>query len=115
MSLGNKFARNVVICGADNALSSHTDNRKINFIVLCEGQTDGINDSTGAPEKALNIKCSKTKAKFFKKPTLFNKLNTDEYNQGLRCYPFMINVSGCNGSYNTLDFYSNRICVLDKT
>ena len=30
-SFGNKFARNVVIFGSDNILSSHADNRKINF------------------------------------------------------------------------------------
>ena len=40
------FARSVVIFGVDDSSSSHTDNRKNNFLVLNEGPTQGINDST---------------------------------------------------------------------
>ena len=29
------------------------------------------------------------------RPTLID-LNPDEYNQGLRCYPFMVNLDMCN-------------------
>ena len=32
-------------------LSSRTDNRKSNFLVLGEGPADGINDSVGEAEK----------------------------------------------------------------
>ena len=51
-SFGNDFARNVVIFGVDNSLSTHTNKnlKKRNFSVLGEGLTDGINDSTGAAE-----------------------------------------------------------------
>ena len=35
-SFGNDLARNVVIFGVDNSSSSHTDNRKNNFLVLGE-------------------------------------------------------------------------------
>ena len=52
-SFGNDFARNVVIFSVDNSSSSHTDNRKNNFLVLGEGPTQGINDSTGSAEKNL--------------------------------------------------------------
>ena len=52
-SFGNDFARNVVIFSCDNSSSSHTDNRKNNFLVLGEGPTQGINDSTGSAEKNL--------------------------------------------------------------
>ena len=52
-SFDNDFARNDVIFGVYNSLSFHTDNRKNNFLVLGEGATDGINDSTGAVEKNL--------------------------------------------------------------
>ena len=34
-----------------NSASPHTDNRKNNFLVLGEGPTNGINDSTGTAEK----------------------------------------------------------------
>ena len=45
-SFGNDDARNVVIFGADNSLSSHTDNYKNNFF---EGPTYDINGSFGVP------------------------------------------------------------------
>ena len=50
-SFGNDFSRNSVIFGVDNSSPSHTNNRKNNFLVLGEGPTDGLNDSTGAVEK----------------------------------------------------------------
>ena len=48
---GNGFARNVIIFGADHSSSSHTDNRKDNFLVLGKGPTQGINDSKGTVKK----------------------------------------------------------------
>ena len=42
-NLDNNFGRNVVIFGAGNSSSSHTDNRKNNVIVLGQGPTDSIN------------------------------------------------------------------------
>ena len=50
-SLDNDYARNAVVFDVDNSSSSHTDNRKNNFFVLCERPTQGINDSTGLEEK----------------------------------------------------------------
>ena len=47
----NDFARNVVIFGFDNSLSSQTDYRKNNFLVLDEGPTYGINEGFGSPKK----------------------------------------------------------------
>ena len=52
-SFDKDFARNAVIFGVDNSSSSHPDNWKNNFLVLCEGPTDGINDSTSAAEKKV--------------------------------------------------------------
>ena len=61
---GDDFARNVVIFGVDNSSSSHTDNRKNNFLVLSEGQTQGINDNTSETEKIFSINFSKENTKF---------------------------------------------------
>ena len=36
----------------DNSSSSHSNNRKNNFLVLAEGDTFGINGNFGAPEKS---------------------------------------------------------------
>ena len=63
-SFDNDFARNDAIFGVDNSLSSHSDNRKNNFLVLCEGPTNGINGSFGSPEKKLSINFTKANTKF---------------------------------------------------
>ena len=41
-------------------------------------------------------------------------LNPDKYNQGLYYYPFMVKLDRCNGSCNTLDDLSKRICNTNK-
>ena len=38
-SFDNDFARNVIIFAVDNSSSSHSDNRKNNFLILGEGTT----------------------------------------------------------------------------
>ena len=48
------------------------------------------------------------------RPTLID-FNPDEYNQGLRYYPFMVNLDRCNGTCNGLDDLSDKICVQYKT
>ena len=40
---------------------------------------------------------------------------SDEHNEGLRYYPFMVNLDRCNGICNTFNDLSNRICVPNKT
>ena len=49
-SFDNDTAKNVILFGVDNSLSSHADNHKNNFLVLGEGSTFG---SFGSPEKKL--------------------------------------------------------------
>ena len=48
------------------------------------------------------------------RPTLIN-LNPDEYNQGFCYYSLMVSLDRRNGSCNTLDDPSNKICALNKT
>ena len=55
-SFANYFARNVIISGADNSSSCHTDNGKNNFLMLGEGPTDDA-------EKKFGIDFSKAKTK----------------------------------------------------
>ena len=62
-NFGNDFARNVVIFGFDNNSSSHTDNRKINSIILDEGDIFHINGSFSALVKTFSINFSKAKTK----------------------------------------------------
>ena len=53
----------LIFC-VDDSSSSHTAKRKNNFLVLGEGLTQGINDSTGTSEKKNSINCSKANTKF---------------------------------------------------
>ena len=52
-SFDNDTARNAVIFGVDNSSSYHSDNLKNNFLELDDGDTFGINENFGAPEKSL--------------------------------------------------------------
>ena len=49
----NDTVRNVINFGVDNSSSSYSGNSKNNFLILGEGQTFGINESFGWPEKNL--------------------------------------------------------------
>ena len=50
-SFEDTFARNVIIFGADNSSSPHSDKRKNNFLVLGQGPTYGINENFGSSEE----------------------------------------------------------------
>ena len=54
-----------MIFAVDNSLSSHSENRKYNFLILGEGTTFGIIGSFGSPEKKFNINFSKGNTKFY--------------------------------------------------
>ena len=63
-SFDNEFAWNVEIFVVDNSSSSHTDNRKNDFLVLGERTTDGINDSTIVARKKLVLTFAKQRQNF---------------------------------------------------
>ena len=63
-NFGDDFAGNVIIFGVHNSLSSHTDNRRDNFLLLGEGPTYGINKALVHQRKMFIINLSKSKAKF---------------------------------------------------
>ena len=67
-SFDNDTARNVVIFDVDNISSSHSDNRKNNYLIL--GETFGINGSFGSAEKKFRIKISKANTKFCREVSL---------------------------------------------
>ena len=48
------------------------------------------------------------------KTTLID-LNPDKYTQHSCYYPFMVRLNRYDGSYNTLDDLSSKICFLNKT
>ena len=59
MQFDNDTVRNVTIFGADNSSSSHSDNRKNNFLILGERPTFGINRMFGSPYKKFDVNFSK--------------------------------------------------------
>ena len=62
-NVNNDTAKNVIIFGIDNSLSSHTDNPKNNFLVLGKEAIEVINGSVSAAEKK-SINFSKANTKF---------------------------------------------------
>ena len=60
----NVIARNVITFDVENGSSSHADNRKNNFLVLCECPTIGLNGKLGSPEKKFSINFSKASTKY---------------------------------------------------
>ena len=48
----------------DNSSSSHSGNRKNNFLILGEGPTYGINGGFGSPEKKISISFTKANTTF---------------------------------------------------
>ena len=64
LNFGNDFAGDVLIFGADNGSSSHTDNCKNAGLVLDEEDIFGINVFFGAPKKTFSTYCSKAKIDF---------------------------------------------------
>ena len=63
-SFDNSTARNNIILGVDSSSSSHSDNRKNNFLILGEARTFGINGSFGSAEKKFSINFAKLNTKF---------------------------------------------------
>ena len=88
------YARNVVIFGIDNSLSSHIDNLKNNFLVLSEGLTEGINGSVGATGKKI---ASKENTKFCLSWN-YNRNESYFYVNKTDIYKFIrkTNISWCN-------------------
>ena len=72
-SFDNNFARKVIIFGVESSSSSHSDNRKDNFLILDEGPTYGINGNFGLPEQKFCINFTKGKTRF----CLSSHYNTD--------------------------------------
>ena len=54
MEFSNAFARSVVIFGVDNSSSYHTNNWKLNFLILGQRPTDGVNEITGAAGESFD-------------------------------------------------------------
>ena len=64
-SLWNReWGKNVVIFGVDDSSSLHADNRKKDFLVLGQGLTDGLDDTTIAAEANILLILRNQKRKF---------------------------------------------------
>ena len=40
--------------------------------------------------------------------------SSDENNKGTHHYPFMVSLDRCNGSFNTIDYPSGRVCFTNQ-
>ena len=66
-SVGNGFGRNCIIFGVDVSSSVHVDNRRKDILILGEGPTQGLDDTTLTVEKLYSINFTENnKKKLFK-------------------------------------------------
>ena len=64
-SVGNGFGKNVVIFGADMSSSVHVDSKKKGILIIGEGFTQGLEDTTLTAEKKYSINFTEHNKKFF--------------------------------------------------
>ena len=64
-SVGNGFGKNVVIFGADVSSSVHVDSKKKGILIIGEGFTQGLEDTTLTAEKKYSINFTEHNKKFF--------------------------------------------------
>ena len=70
---------------------------------------------TGLVNGSNQMKCvSLTNQKCTTQRTIIN-LNHNECTQGLHYYPVLVNLDRCARSYKTLNEFSNKVCVPNKT
>ena len=70
---------------------------------------------TGLVIGSNHIKCLQlSNQKCITQPILVN-LHPNEYKQELHYYPFAFKLYRCVGSCNTLNDFSNKVCVSNKT
>ena len=60
-----EWGKNVVIFCLDNSLSVHADNRKKDLLILGEGTTDGLDDTTITAEPEYSVNTSNNRNKVF--------------------------------------------------
>ena len=58
------FGKNVIIFGADMSSSVHVDNKKKDILILGEGPTQGLDDTTLTAEERYSINFTKSRKKF---------------------------------------------------
>ena len=85
------------IFNVDNSLSSYTDNRKNDFIVLGEGDTFDIGGSFGAPERKFSINFRKAKTKLYSS-LHYNGDNSNLFVNGKKIFKFKANNKNVNFS-----------------
>ena len=75
------------------------------FIVLLSNIVNASNHT-----KCVSLRNQKCEIQ----PTLIN-LHTSKYSQEFHYYPFSVKLHSCNGSCNTLNDLSNKVCIPNKT
>ena len=76
----------------------------------------GVRGSLGCMVKVSNCtKCISLNNQLCMARAMVINLNPNKHNQGLHHYPLMVSLDRCNGSCNTLNDLSSKICVPKKS
>ena len=58
------MGKNIVICGADTSSSVHIDNKNMDILILGEGPTQGLDDTTLTAEAKYPINFTQPNKRF---------------------------------------------------
>ena len=79
--------KNVVIVGVDNSSSTHADNRKKDIIILGEGSTDKLDDTTKTTEAEYSVNITKSEKKIYLS-LRYNEVNSFLFSNDVKAYQF---------------------------
>ena len=92
VSIGHGFVKNLIFFGVDMSSSVHVDNKEKDILILGEGPTQGLDDTTWTAEKNYSINFTENNNKFCLR-LHYNGANSYLFVNGVETIKFKINDS----------------------
>ena len=107
------FRTNVIISGPSMRSSVHIDNKYKDILILCEGPTQGLNNTTLVAEAKYPINFTQSKKRFvltlhYNRSNSFSFVNATKFYQFKAKYSEIKNYATCLGSFSN-DFQINNV------
>ena len=110
------FRTNVIISGPSMRSPVHIDNKYKDILILCEGPTQGLNNTTLAAEAKYPINSTQSKKRFvltlhYNRSNSFSLVNPTKFYQFKAKYSEIKNYAPCLGSFSnhfTINNIKNR-------
>ena len=88
LSDGSRFAKIVILFGADINSSIHINSKKNDILVLGKSPTDGLDDATLIAEKAYSINFTERQKKLTLRKFHYNEVSSYIFFNGVETYKF---------------------------